>query len=156
MRKHVRTCNFCRGAITRCQLTPRSTILISKSSTFPYRYQFTWWRSCAIRKLQNDEQSAKILIESLIFNRDFAEIVIATLSPGHNNLEAYFIFPYTPELMCFNKIGTFSMAQITESQYSSAITKYLRLKEHKSFASFQYIHHVQTTAYYAKSAEVST
>lgn len=87
--------------------------------------------------MKKDLETANIFIGSLIFVQDLAELVVAAVSPVRDRLDACVIFPSMPDVMRLNKLGTFTMAQLGQSQSTSAIAKFMRKKKQESGASFE-------------------
>eukprot|EP00172_Hildenbrandia_rubra_P001173 Plantae.Rhodophyta-Hildenbrandia_rubra.ctg173.p1 GENE.Plantae.Rhodophyta-Hildenbrandia_rubra.ctg173~~Plantae.Rhodophyta-Hildenbrandia_rubra.ctg173.p1 ORF type:complete len:1372 (+),score=252.95 Plantae.Rhodophyta-Hildenbrandia_rubra.ctg173:7089-11204(+) len=85
--------------------------------------------------LKKDLADANIFIGSLIFVQDLAEKVVEAVSEVRERIDACIIFPSMPEVMKLNKLGSFSMSQLGQSQ--SSIAKFMRKKREESGASFE-------------------
>lgn len=84
---------------------------------------------------QQDVAEANIFIGSLIFLEDLAEKVVAAVEPHRDHLDVAVVFPSMPQVMRLNKMGSFSMANLGQSQ--SAIAQFMRKRKEQSGASFQ-------------------
>jgi len=82
-----------------------------------------------------DVAEANIFIGSLIFLEDLAEKVVAAVEPHRDHLDVAVVFPSMPQVMRLNKMGSFSMANLGQSQ--SAIAQFMRKRKEQSGASFQ-------------------
>lgn len=87
------------------------------------------------KMLKKDLEEANIFIGSLIFVQDLAELVTAAVNPVRDNLDACIVFPSMPEVMRLNKLGSFKMSQLGQS--NSAIAQFMRKKKQESGASFE-------------------
>lgn len=87
------------------------------------------------KMLKKDLAEANIFIGSLIFVQDLAELVTAAVNPVRDNLDACIVFPSMPEVMRLNKLGSFKMSQLGQS--NSAIAQFMRKKKQESGASFE-------------------
>jgi magnesium chelatase subunit H len=84
---------------------------------------------------KQDIAAANIFIGSLIFLEDLADKVVAAVEPHRDRLDVAVVFPSMPQVMRLNKMGSFSMANLGQSQ--SAIAQFMRKRKEKSGASFQ-------------------
>ena len=84
---------------------------------------------------QADIAEANIFVASLIFIEDLAQKVVDAVTPHRDNLDAAIVFPSMPEVMRLNKLGSFSLAQLGQSQ--SVIAKFMRKRKEQSGGSFQ-------------------
>lgn len=84
---------------------------------------------------QQDVAEANVFIGSLIFLEDLAEKVVAAVEPHRDRLDVAVVFPSMPQVMRLNKMGSFSMANLGQSQ--SAIAQFMRKRKEQSGASFQ-------------------
>ncbi len=84
---------------------------------------------------QRDVSEANVFIGSLIFLEDLAEKVVAAVAPHRDRLDVAVVFPSMPQVMRLNKMGSFSMANLGQSQ--SAIAQFMRKRKEQSGASFQ-------------------
>jgi magnesium chelatase subunit H len=84
---------------------------------------------------KQDIASANVFVASLIFLEDLAEKVVAAVEPCRDHLDVAVVFPSMPQVMRLNKMGSFSMANLGQSQ--SAIAQFMRKRKEKSGASFQ-------------------
>jgi len=84
---------------------------------------------------QQDIAEANVFIGSLIFLEDLAEKVVAAVEPHRDRLDVAVVFPSMPQVMRLNKMGSFSMANLGQSQ--SAIAQFMRKRKEQSGASFQ-------------------
>src|SRR5919202_1638530 len=76
---------------------------------------------------KRDIAQANIFIASLIFIEDLADKVVAVVEPHRDRLDAAIVFPSMPQVMRLNKLGSFSMAQLGQSQ--SAIAQFMRKRK---------------------------
>ncbi|NCJ08375.1 magnesium chelatase subunit H [Synechococcales cyanobacterium C] len=84
---------------------------------------------------QQDVAKANVFIGSLIFIEDLADKVVAAVEPHRDRLDVAVVFPSMPQVMRLNKMGSFSMANLGQSQ--SAIAQFMRKRKEKSGSSFQ-------------------
>jgi len=84
---------------------------------------------------QRDVAAANIFIGSLIFVEDLADKVVAAVEPVRDRLDAAVVFPSMPQVMRLNKLGSFSMANLGQSQ--SMIAQFMRKRKEQSGSSFQ-------------------
>eukprot|EP00177_Eucheuma_denticulatum_P000624 GFKZ01001120.1.p1 GENE.GFKZ01001120.1~~GFKZ01001120.1.p1 ORF type:complete len:1464 (+),score=227.16 GFKZ01001120.1:509-4393(+) len=84
---------------------------------------------------KKDLEDANIFIGSLIFVQDLAELVVGAVKPMRENLDACIIFPSMPDVMRLNKLGSFAMNQL--GQTNNAIAQFMRKKKQESGASFE-------------------
>uniref|UniRef100_UPI002612AEBD DUF3479 domain-containing protein n=1 Tax=Acaryochloris sp. IP29b_bin.148 TaxID=2969218 RepID=UPI002612AEBD len=84
---------------------------------------------------QADMAEANIFIGSLIFIEDLADKVVAAVQPHRDRLDVAVVFPSMPQVMRLNKMGSFTMANLGQSQ--SAIAQFMRKRKEQSGASFQ-------------------
>lgn len=84
---------------------------------------------------QADIAEANIFIGSLIFIEDLADKVVAAVQPHRDRLDVAVVFPSMPQVMRLNKMGSFTMANLGQSQ--SAIAQFMRKRKEQSGASFQ-------------------
>ncbi|MGR3274694.1 magnesium chelatase subunit H [Acaryochloris marina NIES-2412] len=84
---------------------------------------------------QADIAEANIFIGSLIFIEDLADKVVAAVEPHRDRLDVAVVFPSMPQVMRLNKMGSFTMANLGQSQ--SAIAQFMRKRKEQSGASFQ-------------------
>lgn len=84
---------------------------------------------------QADMAEANIFIGSLIFIEDLADKVVAAVQPHRERLDVAVVFPSMPQVMRLNKMGSFTMANLGQSQ--SAIAQFMRKRKEQSGASFQ-------------------
>lgn len=84
---------------------------------------------------QADIAEANIFIGSLIFIEDLADKVVAAVKPHRDRLDVAVVFPSMPQVMRLNKMGSFTMANLGQSQ--SAIAQFMRKRKEQSGASFQ-------------------
>lgn len=82
-----------------------------------------------------DIAEANIFIGSLIFIEDLADKVVAAVEPHRDRLDVAVVFPSMPQVMRLNKMGSFTMANLGQSQ--SAIAQFMRKRKEQSGASFQ-------------------
>ncbi|NJM68180.1 MAG: magnesium chelatase subunit H [Acaryochloris sp. RU_4_1] len=82
-----------------------------------------------------DVAEANIFIGSLIFIEDLADKVVAAVQPHRDHLDVAVVFPSMPQVMRLNKMGSFTMANLGQSQ--SAIAQFMRKRKEQSGASFQ-------------------
>ncbi len=82
-----------------------------------------------------DVAKANVFIGSLIFLEDLAEKIVAAVQPHRDRLDVAVVFPSMPQVMRLNKMGSFSMANLGQSQ--SAIAQFMRKRKEQSGASFQ-------------------
>ena len=82
-----------------------------------------------------DVAEANIFIGSLIFIEDLADKVVAAVEPHRDRLDVAVVFPSMPQVMRLNKMGSFTMANLGQSQ--SAIAQFMRKRKEQSGASFQ-------------------
>jgi magnesium chelatase subunit H len=82
-----------------------------------------------------DVQSANIFIGSLIFVQELAEKVVEVVTPLRDQLDAVLVFPSMPDVMRLNKVGSFTMAQLGQSQ--SMIGEFMKKKKQENGASFE-------------------
>ena len=82
-----------------------------------------------------DMAEANIFIGSLIFIEDLADKVVAAVEPHRDRLDVAVVFPSMPQVMRLNKMGSFTMANLGQSQ--SAIAQFMRKRKEQSGASFQ-------------------
>ncbi len=84
---------------------------------------------------QQDVATANVFIGSLIFVEDLAEKVVAAVEPQRDRLDVAVVFPSMPQVMRLNKMGSFSMANLGQSQ--SMIAQFMRKRKEQSGSSFQ-------------------
>ncbi len=84
---------------------------------------------------QEDVAAANIFIGSLIFLEDLADKVVEAVQPHRDNLDVAVVFPSMPQVMRLNKMGSFTMANLGQSQ--SAIAQFMRKRKEEKGASFQ-------------------
>jgi magnesium chelatase subunit H len=84
---------------------------------------------------QQDVAEANVFIGSLIFLEDLADKVVAAVAPHRDHLDVAVVFPSMPQVMRLNKMGSFSMANLGQSQ--SAIAQFMRKRKEQSGSSFQ-------------------
>lgn len=84
---------------------------------------------------QADMARANVFIGSLIFLEDLADKIVAAVAPHRDRLDAAVVFPSMPQVMRLNKLGSFSMTNLGQSQ--SAIAQFMRKRKEKSGASFE-------------------
>ncbi|HEY9845913.1 MAG TPA: cobaltochelatase subunit CobN, partial [Candidatus Caenarcaniphilales bacterium] len=84
---------------------------------------------------KRDVATANIFIGSLIFLEDLADKVVAAVEPQRDRLDVAVVFPSMPQVMRLNKMGSFSMANLGQSQ--SMIAQFMRKRKEQSGASFQ-------------------
>jgi len=84
---------------------------------------------------KQDVAAANVFIGSLIFVEDLAEKVAAAVEPQRDRLDAAVVFPSMPQVMRLNKLGSFSMANLGQSQ--SMIAQFMRKRKEQSGSSFQ-------------------
>ncbi|PZD70946.1 Protoporphyrin IX Mg-chelatase, subunit ChlH [Acaryochloris thomasi RCC1774] len=84
---------------------------------------------------QEDVANANIFIASLIFIEDLADKVVEAVQPHRDNLDVAVVFPSMPQVMRLNKMGSFTMANLGQSQ--SAIAQFMRKRKEEKGASFQ-------------------
>ncbi len=84
---------------------------------------------------KEDIASADIFIASLIFIEDLAQKVVEAVEPHKQRLKAAVVFPSMPEVMRLNKLGSFSMAQLGQSQ--SLIGNFMKKRKEAGGAGFQ-------------------
>lgn len=87
------------------------------------------------QNFQQDVASANVFIGSLIFLEDLADKVVEAVAPHRDRLDVAVVFPSMPQVMRLNKMGSFSMANLGQSQ--GAIAQFMRKRKEKSGASFQ-------------------
>ena len=85
--------------------------------------------------LQADLAVANVFIGSLIFIEDLADKVVEAVQPHRDNLDVAVVFPSMPQVMRLNKMGSFTMANLGQSQ--SAIAQFMRKRKEEKGASFQ-------------------
>ena len=86
-------------------------------------------------EFKKDLETANVFIASLIFVQDLAEKVVDAVTPHRDRLDACVVFPSMPAVMKLNKLGTFKMSQLGQSQ--SPIAKFMRQKRKEKGASFE-------------------
>jgi magnesium chelatase subunit H len=84
---------------------------------------------------ERDMATANVFIASLIFLEDLADKVVEAVAPHRDRLDVAVVFPSMPQVMRLNKMGSFSMANLGQSQ--SAIAQFMRKRKEQSGASFQ-------------------
>ncbi len=84
---------------------------------------------------KSDISNADVFIASLIFIEDLAQKVVEAVTPHKENLKASVVFPSMPEVMRLNKLGSFSMAQLGQSQ--SIIGNFMKKRKEEGGAGFQ-------------------
>ncbi len=84
---------------------------------------------------KSDIESADVFIASLIFIEDLAQKVVEAVAPHREKLKAAVVFPSMPEVMRLNKLGTFSMAQLGQS--NSAIANFMKKRKESGGTGFQ-------------------
>ncbi|MFL0748116.1 MAG: magnesium chelatase subunit H, partial [Prochlorococcus sp.] len=84
---------------------------------------------------QADLASADVFVASLIFIEDLAQKVVDAVTPHRDRLKAVVVFPSMPEVMRLNKLGSFTMAQLGQS--NSAIASFMKKRKESSGAGFQ-------------------
>jgi magnesium chelatase subunit H len=82
-----------------------------------------------------DIAQANVFIASLIFLEDMADKIVAAVEPHRARLDVAVVFPSMPQVMRLNKMGSFSMANLGQSQ--GAIAQFMRKRKEKSGSSFQ-------------------
>jgi magnesium chelatase subunit H len=82
-----------------------------------------------------DVAQADVFIASLIFLEDLADKIVAAVEPHRDRLGVAVVFPSMPQVMRLNKMGSFSMANLGQSQ--GAIAQFMRKRKEKSGSSFQ-------------------
>ncbi|KAK2994523.1 hypothetical protein RJ640_010801 [Escallonia rubra] len=70
----------------------------------------------AYKTFCEDLKDANVFIGSLIFVEELALKVKAAVEKERDRMDAVLVFPSMPEVMRLNKLGTFSMAQLGQSQ----------------------------------------
>mmetsp|Transcript_38127 Transcript_38127/g.78202 ORF Transcript_38127/g.78202 Transcript_38127/m.78202 type:complete len:1412 (-) Transcript_38127:239-4474(-) len=88
-----------------------------------------------LEAFKRDVESANIFIGSLIFVQELAEKVVEVVEPLRSKLDAVLIFPSMPDVMRLNKVGSFTMAQMGQSQ--SVIGEFMKKKRQENGASFE-------------------
>jgi len=88
-----------------------------------------------LESFRKDVESANMFIGSLIFVQELAEKVVEVVQPLREKLDAVLIFPSMPDVMRLNKVGTFTMAQMGQSQ--SVIGEFMKKKRQENGASFE-------------------
>lgn len=73
-----------------------------------------------LETFKEDVASANIFIGSLIFIEELADKIVEVVGPARDKLDACLIFPSMPAVMRLNKLGSFSMSQVTEGSLSSS------------------------------------
>ncbi|MFL0773699.1 MAG: DUF3479 domain-containing protein, partial [Prochlorococcus sp.] len=86
-------------------------------------------------EFEADIEAADVFIASLIFIEDLAQKVVDAVAPHRDRLKAVVVFPSMPEVMRLNKLGSFSMAQLGQS--NSAIASFMKKRKESSGAGFQ-------------------
>lgn len=86
-------------------------------------------------KFKKDVETANMFIGSLIFVQELAEKVVDVVKPLRDKLDAVLIFPSMPDVMRLNKVGSFTMAQMGQSQ--SVIGEFMKKKRQEAGASFE-------------------
>ena len=84
---------------------------------------------------QADVAEADVFIASLIFIEDLAQKVVDAVTPHRERLKAIVVFPSMPEVMRLNKLGTFTMAQLGQSD--SVIANFMKKRKESNGAGFQ-------------------
>ena len=84
---------------------------------------------------QADVAEADVFIASLIFIEDLAQKVVDAVTPHRDRLKAIVVFPSMPEVMRLNKLGSFTMAQLGQSD--SVIANFMKKRKESSGAGFQ-------------------
>jgi magnesium chelatase subunit H len=82
-----------------------------------------------------DVALADVFIASLIFLEDLADKIVAAVEPHRDRLGVAVVFPSMPQVMRLNKMGSFSMTNLGQSQ--GAIAQFMRKRKEKSGSSFQ-------------------
>jgi len=88
-----------------------------------------------LQAFKRDVETANVFIGSLIFVQELAEKVVEVVEPLREKLDAVLIFPSMPDVMRLNKVGTFTMAQMGQSQ--SVIGEFMKKKRQENGASFE-------------------
>ncbi|KAJ1476596.1 protoporphyrin IX magnesium chelatase, subunit H, partial [Baffinella frigidus] len=88
-----------------------------------------------LKAFQADIETANVFIGSLIFVQELAEKVVEVVTPLRDKLDAVLIFPSMPDVMRLNKVGSFTMAQLGQSQ--SVIGEFMKKKKQENGASFE-------------------
>lgn len=83
-----------------------------------------------LQAFKRDVETANVFIGSLIFVQELAEKVVEVVEPLREKLDAVLIFPSMPDVMRLNKVGTFTMAQMGQSQ--SVIGEFMKKKRQVS------------------------
>ncbi|MFL0792182.1 MAG: magnesium chelatase subunit H [Prochlorococcus sp.] len=86
-------------------------------------------------EFEADIEAADVFIASPIFIEDLAQKVVDAVAPHRDRLKAVVVFPSMPEVMRLNKLGSFSMAQLGQS--NSAIASFMKKRKESSGAGFQ-------------------
>ena len=89
----------------------------------------------AYEQFKKDVEEANILIGSLIFVQELAEKVVDVVKPQRDNLDAVLMFPSMPEVMRLNKIGAFTMRNLSQSK--SVVADFMKKKKQEDGASFE-------------------
>ncbi|CAI6001480.1 unnamed protein product [Closterium sp. NIES-64] len=84
---------------------------------------------------KKDLEDANVFIGSLIFVEELAQKVKAAVEAQRDRMDAVLVFPSMPEVMRLNKLGTFSMSQLGQSQ--SAIAQFMRKKRQEAGSGFE-------------------
>jgi len=82
-----------------------------------------------------DVADANIFIGSLIFVQELADKVVEVVEPQRERLDAVLIFPSMPEVMRLNKVGSFSMKNLGQS--NSVIGEFMKKKKKEDGSSFE-------------------
>jgi len=88
-----------------------------------------------LKAFKRDVETANVFIGSLIFVQELAEKVVEVVQPLREKLDAVLIFPSMPDVMRLNKVGSFTMAQMGQSQ--SVIGEFMKKKRQENGASFE-------------------
>jgi magnesium chelatase subunit H len=88
-----------------------------------------------LANFKKDVESANMFIGSLIFVQELAEKVVEVVQPLREKLDAVLIFPSMPDVMRLNKVGSFTMSQMGQSQ--SVIGEFMKKKRQENGASFE-------------------
>ncbi len=86
-------------------------------------------------KFKQDVETANMFIGSLIFVQELAEKVVDVVKPLRDQLDAVLIFPSMPDVMRLNKVGSFTMSSMGQSQ--SVIGDFMKKKRQENGASFE-------------------
>jgi magnesium chelatase subunit H len=85
-------------------------------------------------QFKKDVEDANIFIGSLIFVQDLADKVVQVVEPLREKLDVVCVFPSMPAVMKLNKIGSFTMASMGQSQ--NVVSDFMKKNKPKG-AGFQ-------------------